>query len=219
MVPISYPILPPPLSERGTRLCEAGWWLTWQRAHRLLYYPRRCQRGARGSARQGGGSPGSVRTVSYTTPAVVREGHAALRGRVVAHLAACAPSPPSGARAPPLPPPYAPACVTPPALVQPANVRPTRVDSRGSLFVRGCSGQRACPHAQLGTPEGSHGPLEHPYGSSTHSHTVRTTRTVCLGMHPPCSATAACRAPCPAAHLRYNSSGIFSRFPTLLSRK
>jgi hypothetical protein len=64
MVPISYPILPPPLSERGTRLCEAGWWLTWQRAHRLLYYPRRCQRGARGSARQGGGSPGSVRTVS-----------------------------------------------------------------------------------------------------------------------------------------------------------
>jgi exonuclease VII large subunit len=37
----------------------------------------------------------------------------------------------------------------------------------------GCSGQRACPHAQLGIPETAHGPtLEYhqlPYGSSTHS--------------------------------------------------
>jgi hypothetical protein len=46
-------------------------------------------------------------------------------------------------------------------------LKPTR------LSPGGCSGQRACPHAQLGIPETAHGPpLEHhqlPHGSSTHS--------------------------------------------------
>jgi hypothetical protein len=55
----------------------------------------------------------------------------------------------------------------------------------------GCSGQRACSHAQLGIPETAHGPTlkyhKLPHGSSTHSlthssgtlqaaHTVRVVR-------------------------------------------
>jgi hypothetical protein len=67
--------------------------------------------------------------------------------------------------------------VSPPRSLNQLNIWTPRLLSlvrTNSTPSGGCSGQRACPHAQLGIPETAHGPtLEHqqlPHNNSTHSH-------------------------------------------------